>query len=570
MTVARLLNTAWMLKCAPEAWAFARATRCVRQTQSQLLLHTLHGNRDTVFGRAHGFAAIQDVRTYQERVPLANYAAFAESIDRIARGEANVLTRETVRLLEPTSGTTSGEKLIPCTAGLQRQFQRGVAAWIADLFHHRPAVRAGRAYWSISPSIGPPRRSPGGLPIGFDDDTAYLGRIEQFALRHLLVAPRSLTRISFLEDFRYGTLLALLAADDLALISVWSPTFLTALLAPLEEWQDRLCFDVGRGTFSPPASKDREAALSLRGWLRADRARADLLSRVLRSSASLPEQLRQVWPRLALISCWDDAAAAQFLPDLRRLFPDVEIQSKGLLATEGFVSFPLIDCPGAALSLRSHFFEFAEANDASCRLAHELDPGGRYRVVITTAGGLYRYQLCDEVKVVGFYHRCPLLQFLGKSDATSDLVGEKLAEPHVRAVIDRLRGTYELHLRFALLVPILHRPAHYRLYLQGEGITAASPVLGALQEGLENGLMENPYYRYAVAAGQLARAEVTALDPTAASPWLLYERRCLNEGQKCGSIKPMALDRRSDWPQIFSALESNLPVHNCCLGAAPQ
>jgi len=49
---------------------------------------------------------------------------------------------------------------------LRREFQRAVAAWIADLFWQRPAVRHGRAYWSISPALAPPRRSTGGIPIG--------------------------------------------------------------------------------------------------------------------------------------------------------------------------------------------------------------------------------------------------------------------------------------------------------------------------------------------------------------------------------------------------------------------
>ena len=49
-------------------------------------------------------------------------------------GERGVLTRDPVRIFEPTSGTTSGEKLIPYTADLQHQFQRAISAWIGDLF----------------------------------------------------------------------------------------------------------------------------------------------------------------------------------------------------------------------------------------------------------------------------------------------------------------------------------------------------------------------------------------------------------------------------------------------------
>lgn len=551
-----LLNTAWMLKGRTEAAAFAQATRRVAETQVQLLLQILQANRDTELGRIHHFRDITDVRTYQERVPLAGYDELAAPIHRIAAGEANVLTCEPVRLLEPTSGTTGGEKLIPYTAGLRRQFQRGVAAWIGDLYHHRPLIRNGRAYWSISPMLGPLRRSSGGLPIGFDDDTAYLGWAERFALRQLLVTPPEVARLPDMDNFRYCTLLSLLAADDLTLISVWSPTFLTALLAPLEEWQERLCSDLRLGRLSPPLPLAEEVAGPLCRWLRPNPNRADCLGRILRSRAPRSDQLRRVWPHLTLISCWADAAAAQFLPELRELFPNVEVQPKGLLATEGFVSFPLIDRPGAALALRCHFFEFEEpGNGSRCRLAHQLDRGGRYRVVLTTAGGLYRYQLRDEVEVVGFHRQCPLLQFLGKSDATSDLVGEKLAEPHVRALLNRLLAVLSLQPRFTLLVPILDRPARYRLYIQAPGIAGGSPLLVSLQKGLEDGLMENPYYRQAVAAGQLAPAEVTVLDPRGDSAWRLYERRCLAEGQKCGNIKPTALDRRTGWQEAFAHLE---------------
>jgi hypothetical protein len=550
-----VLNTAWMLKCGAEAAAFDRACRRVADAQSRLLRRTLRANRDTAFGRAHGFAAVADARAFQARVPLATYDDFAGAVGRIAAGEAGVLTAEPVQLLEPTSGSTGGEKLIPYTAGLRRQFQRGVAAWVADLFYHRPAVRRGRAYWSISPALGPPRRSPGGLPIGFDDDAAYLGRAEQLALHRLLVTPAAVARVPDMDGFRYCTLLSLLAAGDLALVSVWSPTFLTALLAPLREWQERLCFDLCRGTLSPPAPLADDVARPLGRWLRPDPARAARVARLLRSSAPWADRLRRVWPRLAIISCWADAAAARFLPELRELFPGVEIQRKGLLATEGFVSFPLTDRPGAALALRCHFFEFQEIGGGRCRLAHELDRGGRYRVVITTAGGLYRYQLRDEIEVVGFHHRCPLVRFAGKGDAVSDLAGEKLSEPHVRAVLDRLAAAHALRPRFVLLVPVMGRPARYRLYVQAPGVTAGSPLLGPLREGLEHGLRENPYYRHAVAAGQLAPVEVTALAPGGDSAWRLYERRCLEAGQKCGNVKPTALDRREGWPEVFAGLE---------------
>ena len=273
------------------------------------------------------------------------YDDFIDRIRRIAAGEANVLTREPVRLLEPPAGRPAAGA-IPVTGRSAPQFRRGVTTWIYDLLSRRPAVRGGRAYWSISPMLGPPRRSPGGLPIGFDDDAAYLGRAERFALRRLLVTPPEVARLPDMDSFRYVTLLSLLAASDLAMISVWSPTFLTALLDPLEEWRERLCDDLRRGRLSPPAPMAEDVAQSSRLWLRPDPRRADLVARVLGSSARPADRLRGIWPRLSLISCWADAVAARFLPELRERFPGIEVQPKGLLATEGFVSFPLFDRPG--------------------------------------------------------------------------------------------------------------------------------------------------------------------------------------------------------------------------------
>ncbi len=535
MALAAWLNTAWMLTCAGEARAFHRATRQVERAQAGVLRAILQRNRETEFGREHGFARVTNTRHYQARVPLSTHEDYAAAVRRIAAGRPNVLTAERVLLLEPTSGTTGGEKLIPYTASLRKQFQRGVAAWMANLMWRRPAVRRGRAYWSISPAFGHLRRSAGGIPIGFEDDAAYLGTLEQVALRRLLVVPSVVARLPDLTTFRYRTLLYLLAAEDLTLISVWNPTFLTALLAPLGEWHDRLCFDLRGGTVpSPPG-------------------RASFLKAIFRDNALLAENLRRVWPRLALISCWTDAAAARFLPAVRELFPGVEIQGKGLLATEGCVSFPLVGRPAPVLAIRSHFFEFKERGGPGdrCRLAHELDCGGRYEVVLTTAGGLYRYQLRDEVEVVGFEHQCPLLRFLGKADRTSDLVGEKLAEPHVRAVLDRVFAAQGLAPRFALVVPVEGRPAHYCLYLQGP--ECGSPP-AALSAALQAGLEENPHYAYAVRLGQLGPVEVEILDPAGTPAWSLYEQRALARGQKAGNIKPAALDAWPGWSDVFRPL----------------
>ncbi len=522
----RLLNTAWMLRCMPDARAFHRATQDVARCQEALLREMLHRNRDTVFGREHGFESIRTVAEFQRRVPLTTYESFSTHVDQIARGASRVLTEDPVTILEPTSGTSIGRKLIPYTAGLQRQFQRAINPWIADLLSRRPAVRAGRAYWSVSPALGPRELSESGIPIGFEDDTAYLGLAERLLVNKLLAVPPFVARIPDMEDFRYTTLLHLLRARDLSLISVWSPSFLTRLLEPLEAWSDRL-------------SRDLQDDASMR--------------EILREASPLAEKIQRIWPKLALISCWTDAGAAACLPELRRMFPEVEIQPKGLIATEACVSFPLLDEPGAALALRSHFLEFVphgeEVERSGCCLAQDLELGRQYQVVVTTAGGLYRYQLFDIIEVVGFKAACPLVRFVGRANGTSDLVGEKLDEVHVRTVLDRAFAECGVEVPFSLVVPVAAPTPHYRLYVQSQCELPLVRLCALVQRGLE----ENPYYRHAVQMKQLAPLELCLLDSEGPTGWEYLERAAAERGQKIGDIKPRALDPWPGWSAIFAA-----------------
>ena len=181
--------------------------------------------------------------------------------------------------------------------------------------------------------------------------------------------------------------------------------------------------------------------------------------------------LRRIWPRLALVSCWGDGHAALALADLRRRLPGIEVQPKGLAATEAFVTLPFRG--RRPLAVRSHLFEFmpegASAEERP-RLAHQLERGGRYEVVVTTGGGLYRYRLGDLVEVEGFVERTPSLRFLGKADQVADLRGEKLSEGFVAGALAAAFGEVGVAPRFALLAPEpASHPPRYVLYTDAAG-----------------------------------------------------------------------------------------------------
>ena len=55
-----------------------------------------------------------------------------------------------------------------------------------------PAVLEGPAYWSISPALQKPRKTPGGHPLGFTSDAAYFPAEVGAMLGDWLVMPANL------------------------------------------------------------------------------------------------------------------------------------------------------------------------------------------------------------------------------------------------------------------------------------------------------------------------------------------------------------------------------------------
>ena len=494
------INGALLAAYAP-ACARLLGVSDLRASQAKLLDAMVRDNVESEFGRRHSFARIRSVAHFQAAVPLSTWDDYQAAAQRIAAGEPGVLTSERVRLLEPSSGSTAATKLVPYTATLARQFRAGLQPWLADLLVSQPQLRQGRSYWSVTPAAAQPQRS-GPVPIGFEDDAAYLGPLAGRLLNQVFAVPSEVARAATMDEFRARTGAALLAARDLALVSVWNPSFFTLQL----DWMQANAAELLRAL---PARRRVvvDGPLQAGDWVR-------------------------VWPRLRLISAWADAQAARPAAELAGRFPGVVFQPKGLLATEAMVSVPMTAARGAVLAARSHFFEFIDETGV-VRLADALEVGGHYQVVVTTGGGLYRYRLGDLVEVTDHHGVLPVLRFLGRADKVSDLVGEKLSEGFVASCLAGLPG-------FALLAPVAGDAPHYVCY-------AERPTPG-LAERLDAALRASYHYDYARRLGQLGPVRVVAVGPDAEQRYLAAR---VAAGQRLGDIKPAALALDGDWEAVF-------------------
>lgn len=441
-----------------EADTFAAALAQPGKTQRDLLAAILADNRNSDFGKTHDFAAIASLADYQTRVPIRLDADFAEAIAATAADGRPRLTTEPPLAFERTGGSSGGAKLVAYNAALLASFRSATLVWLDGVLTRFPAITRGRFYATISPATRAPEVTASGIPIGLGSDAAYLGDDLAGHFAGLLAVPPELGLIANAGEWRVATLAALIEAENLTFISLWSPTFLLALVDALPD-----CAEPVAARLSPPARARLMAALA-GGAL--DTAR--------------------LWPMLACISCWIDGASAAFARKLGERFPHAAIDPKGVLATEAPITLTHGADAARVPALNQCLTEFIDG-DGAAHLCDTLEPGATYRAVISTRGGLYRYDIGDLFLCRAAAGGAPELEFAGRARLTCDLVGEKLEDGFVAQVLAGLP---------AVLAPRSDARGYELLVDAGHAVPVDSAAI-------ERGLSANPQYAYARKIGQL-------------------------------------------------------------------
>ncbi len=480
----------------------------VRVVQERWLMECLGRNAGCEYGRTYGFEHIANAADYRRAVPLVNYEDISPLIEQIAGGSNDILCMGEPVAFEVTGGSTGGGKLIPYTPESFADFQKALLPWFTHTLHHY-GIGSGSSYWSISPAMRTVDTTPRGIDIGVSD-AAYLGEAALGSVAEGMAVPLWVVELHELDEWQIATLYHLIRADDLELLSVWSPTFLLMLLDALEEQSGAL-----RGLLSDGGTVGGHS-------LAADPEALTRLQKYLKNTDTA-----QLWPNLKLISCWEDAMSRPYAKRLKERFRGVPLQPKGLISTEGVVTVPDIDgIP--LLSIESGFYEFIDST-GTLFLADELQPNEIYEVVMTTNGGLYRYRCGDTVRYEGSRDGVPILRFMGRSGNTSDMVGEKLTEAFVLQALRGMAGS-------AMLVAQPGERPNYLLLGESESI-------GSMLEEVEQELMRNPQYAYARKMGQLEKVE-TIIVPGLMRLYIGYKNET---GNRVGDIKVPALSTDGEW-----------------------
>ena len=593
----------------------------IRETQEKILLGILKTNKNTeylkIFETESQILNAENekelIEKFQNKIPIVNYEDIKEFVEREKSGESNVLLSDKIKLFELTSGSTSDVKYIPYTKKFLKSYMNGVFSWIYNLYQNNKRLFLGSSYWSVSPILKREAVTNGGICVGIEDDTSYFDKISAFFLNKLFTVPKEIKNTQNMEDFLLITAVFLLLSENLAMISVWSPSFLMILLDFIEKNHKVICQivkseDLGTEFFADKnlgnkkyfqiiqkkyrklwkknrskflinyfekyeknilSKNDKTQNLEITEKNNENEIMAENKNLETKSGNKIVENFVDyyvIWEKLSLVSCWADSDSYEIFIKLKeKLNPNkknmnLKFQGKGLMSTECIVSFPLENVEnGSVAAYNSFFYEFIQVSDdklenRSPKLLDELELGERYCVVVTTNAGLYRYNTNDIVEVTGFYHKIPIVKFVGRMNNFSDIVGEKLENSFVEKQVLNLLKENNIKEEFLLFSPVKNENGKisYTLFLE---IKNKNKKLDF--EKLENKIkFENKlneklcqafHYEYAYKLGQLGKVRIFLIEKDGLKTYTAEK----SKRQKIGDIKYRILDKNFGWENKF-------------------
>ncbi|MGV3657661.1 MAG: GH3 auxin-responsive promoter family protein [Chitinophagaceae bacterium] len=315
--------------------------------------HLITAAQHTAFARQYNFSSIQNLADYKKHVPISEYADLQPFIDRMMKGEENVLWNTPVLWFAKSSGTTSDKsKFIPLSDESLKDN------------HYKASKDVLTFYYASHP-----------------DSDLLTGKSLVIGGSH------QINQVN--EEVQYGDLSAVILQNS-PFWSAWlrTPDNSIALMA---EWEEKI--------EALAQSTINENVTSMAGvptWLLV------LMKRILEITGK--STIKEVWPSLELYM----HGGVSFVPykaNFEKLIGAPINYLEMYNASEGFFASQDDVTADGMLLMCDHgiFYEFLPAEewdkkDGRTVQLNEVELGKNYAPVITTNGGLWRYLIGDTVQ----------------------------------------------------------------------------------------------------------------------------------------------------------------------------
>jgi hypothetical protein len=350
------------------------------EVQEEWFEQLVAGAENTEWGKLYGYKSIENLAQFKERVPIQNYDTLKPYIERMLKGEQNVLWPSEIRWFAKSSGTTSDRsKFIPVSEeSLEECHFKGGKDMLTLYFNNRPNARI---FTGKSLTLG------GSHQVGQLNADTFFGDLSAVIMKNLPL---------WAEFYR-------------------TPHLDIALLENFEEKIEKMAY----------ATKDVNVT-SISGvptW------NILLFKRILEITGK--KNLLEVWPNLELYF----HGAVNFTPyreQFKKLIPNDDMYYlETYNASEGFFGIQDTEEPGDMLLMLDYgiFYEFLplehlhDENPETLTL-DEVELNKNYALIITTNAGLWRYMIGDTIR---FSSLSPFrIQITGRTKHFINAFGEEL------------------------------------------------------------------------------------------------------------------------------------------------
>ena len=323
------------------------------ETQRETLTQLIHTAQNTGWGKRYDFKNIKELSTFKERLPVQTYEDIETYIDRLRKGEQNIFWPSEIKWFAKSSGTTNSKsKFIP------------VSKEALEDCHFRGGKDILAIYTALFPSTGILKGK--GLTLG---GSHQINNIK--------------------NDSYYGDLSAILIQN----LPFWANFIRTpdSSIVLLDKWEEKL-EKMTQATLN-------ENVTSLSGvpsWFLV------LLKHLLKVSGK--NHIHEIWPNLELF-VHGGVSFTPYREQFKEILPDKKMNYlETYNASEGF--FGIQDDPydSSMLLMLDYgiYYEFISLDDLHSEYPkvfslEDVELYQNYAMIITTNGGLWRYQIGDTI-----------------------------------------------------------------------------------------------------------------------------------------------------------------------------
>ncbi|MEA5597730.1 GH3 auxin-responsive promoter family protein [Rivularia sp. UHCC 0363] len=537
---------------------FARKTLQVYSVQERFLLNLLQAHKNTEMGKKLGLSTIKTIEQFREQVPILPYESYAPYVDRISKGEKNVLNPEPVIYINLTSGSTGNKKQVPVTRSFQASLRRADLAsmgFALKLLQQR-GLKFGKVLLPNSANLQ--GITSGGIPYG----PVSVGSIRkgQFLFEQIFVYPFAALKIADSLARHYVCLLFALRNRDLRGFTANFPMLVLRTCGYLEDYAEDLINDLETGAIASWLKLEPHIRVSLERKLLPVPGRAAELREILKTEGKLTP--KQAWSGLSYVLTAQGGTSDFYLQHFPHYFGDTPVFGGVYGSAEAtFSVYHNFNSEAGILAVESGFFEFIpqeqwEVENPKTLLATEVEIHKLYRILVTSYSGFYRYDIGDVVEVLGFYNQAPLIAFRYRRGGLLSSTTEKTTECHVIQVMEALHKEFNLRLDdFCITLSEQEFPAHYIVNIElaaGETLSNPQGFLNRFEYWLTQ--INTPYGT--VRDGQVPSPRLRILQ---AGSFDLVRQRQIKRGMPDSQLKlPHISEDRSFLAELTVEYEVNL------------